>query len=171
MASTAVAVGLVAWWVIPGLSLPAPLVLGAVVASPDAVSALGIGRRPGLPERIMTILGGESLLDDATALTLFRVFVAGAGSAGVTVFGALGMLLWSTVGGVAIVLAIGRLVYRLRLRLNDPRLASAAVRAGSTTRCSAGCCAGWTSRRRRCSRGEDGCSLGLSRPGSRRSAP
>nr|MBA3907975.1 cation:proton antiporter [Pseudonocardiales bacterium] len=66
---SAVVVGLVAWWVVPGLGLAAALVLGAVVAPPDAVSALSIGRRLGLPRRIMTILGGESLVNDATALT------------------------------------------------------------------------------------------------------
>lgn len=62
---TAAAVGVVAWWVVPELSLPAALVLGAVVAPPDAVSALAVGRRLGLPRRVMTILGGESLVNDA----------------------------------------------------------------------------------------------------------
>ena len=58
-----VVTGLAAWWLVPGLNLPAALVLGAVVAPPDAVSALSIGRRLGLPRRMMTILGGESLVD------------------------------------------------------------------------------------------------------------
>lgn len=64
---TAVVVGVVASWLIPGLPLAAGLVLGAVVAPPDAVSALAVGRRLNLPRRVMTILGGESLINDATA--------------------------------------------------------------------------------------------------------
>src|SRR5919107_113160 len=84
VAFTMLVVGLVAWWLVPGLSLTAALVLGAVVAPPDAVSALSVGRRLGLPRRMMTILGGESLLNDATALTLLRVFVAVAVGTGAT---------------------------------------------------------------------------------------
>ncbi|MHA6792200.1 Na+/H+ antiporter [Pseudonocardia bannensis] len=125
VAFTAVVVGLVAWRIIPGLSLPAALVLGAVVAPPDAVAALGVGRRLGLPKRIMTILGGESLLNDATALTLFRVFVAAAVGAGVTVLDAAWMLAWSTAGGISTGLVVGWLVHRIRMRLNDPHLESA----------------------------------------------
>lgn len=80
-------VGLVTYWVAPGLGLALPLgsalVLGAVVAPPDAVAAIAVGRRLGLPRRMMTILGGESLVNDAAALTLFRVAVAGAGGGAV----------------------------------------------------------------------------------------
>ena len=54
VAFTAVVVGVVAWWLIPGLTLAAGLVLGAVVAPPDAVSALAVGRRLNLPRRVMT---------------------------------------------------------------------------------------------------------------------
>ena len=84
--STAV-VGVVTWWAAPGLGMVLPLgsalVLGAVVAPPDAVAAIAVGRRLGLPRRMMTILGGESLVNDAAALTLFRVAVAGAGGGAV----------------------------------------------------------------------------------------
>jgi hypothetical protein len=102
---TAVAVGLVAWQVVPGLSLAAALVLGAVVAPPDAVSALSIGRRLGLPRRLMTIVGGESLVNDATALTLFRVFVVVAAGGGISILEGFGIFLLAAVGGTAIVLA------------------------------------------------------------------
>jgi len=54
------AIGLAAWWLIPGLPLPAALVLGAVVAPPDAVAAIAVGRRLGLPRRVMTILAGRA---------------------------------------------------------------------------------------------------------------
>lgn len=122
--STAV-VGLAAWWVVPGLSLPAALVVGAVVAPPDAVSALSIGRRLGLPRRIMTILGGESLVNDATALTLFRVFVAVAAGGGISFVEGVGMFLLAAIGGTAIGLAIGWLVHKIRTHLRDTDVESA----------------------------------------------
>lgn len=126
--STAV-VGLVAWWVLPKLGLPvtltAALVLGAVVAPPDAVSAMAVGRRLGLPRRMMTILGGESLLNDAAALTLFRVGLAAATGAGLSLAAGLGMFVLAGVGGVAVGLAAGWVVHRIRLRLSDPLIESA----------------------------------------------
>ncbi len=61
---------------IPGVPFPVALMLGAVVAPPDAVSAVAIGNRLGLPQRLMTILKGESLINDAAALTLFSVAAA-----------------------------------------------------------------------------------------------
>lgn len=124
-AFTALAVGLVAWWLVPELSLPAALVLGAVVAPPDAVSALAVGRRLGLPRRVMTILGGESLINDATALTLFRVFVAAAAGTAVTVLDGIGMFLAAAVGGTVIGLAVGWVVHRIRMHLHDARVESA----------------------------------------------
>ena len=69
---TTVVVAWVAWLALPQLPFTAALGLGAVVAPPDAVSATAVGRRLGLPRRIMTLLGGESLLNDATALTRNR---------------------------------------------------------------------------------------------------
>jgi CPA1 family monovalent cation:H+ antiporter len=125
VAFTTLVVGLVASWLVPGLSLAAGLVLGAVVAPPDAVSALAVGRRLGLPRRMMTILGGESLVNDATALTLFRVFVAVAAGTGATVLGAVGMFVLAVVGGTAVGLLVGWVVHRVRRRLDDPQVESA----------------------------------------------
>jgi CPA1 family monovalent cation:H+ antiporter len=122
---TTVVVGLVAWWVVPGLTLPAGLMLGAIVAPPDAVSALTVGRRLGLPRRVMTILNGESLANDATALTLFRVFIAVAAGTGATVLGGIGMFVLAAVGGTAVGFAVGWLVHRVRRKLDDPQVESA----------------------------------------------
>ncbi len=61
----------------PGVAWPAAFAIGAVVAPPDAVAATAIGRRIGLPRRIVTILEGESLLNDATALVALRTAIAG----------------------------------------------------------------------------------------------
>jgi CPA1 family monovalent cation:H+ antiporter len=68
-------VGLLAWWVVPGVSLAAGIALGAVVAPPDAVAATTVARRVGMPRRIVSILEGESLLNDATALVALNTAI------------------------------------------------------------------------------------------------
>lgn len=75
---TAACVGFVLHAVVPGLPLAACFALGAVVAPPDAVAATAVARRLGLPRRLVTILEGESLINDATALVTLRVAVAAA---------------------------------------------------------------------------------------------
>ncbi|WP_448640463.1 Na+/H+ antiporter [Geodermatophilus sp. URMC 63] len=122
---TTLAVGLAAWWLVPGLPLAPALVLGAVVAPPDAVAATAVGRQLGLPRRVMTILGGESLVNDATALTLYRVAVALAAGAGYGIVEGLGVFVLAAVGGAAIGWGLGWLVHRVRLALGDGVLESA----------------------------------------------
>jgi monovalent cation/hydrogen antiporter len=75
---TAVGVGIAAWLMLP-ISFALALALGAIVAPPDAVAATSVARRIGLPRRITTILEGESLLNDATALVTLRTALAAAG--------------------------------------------------------------------------------------------
>ena len=75
---TAAGVGLVAWLMLP-ITFALALALGAIVAPPDAVAATAVARRIGLPRRITTILEGESLLNDATALVTLRTALAAAG--------------------------------------------------------------------------------------------
>jgi CPA1 family monovalent cation:H+ antiporter len=75
---TAVGVGIVAWLLLP-IPFALALALGAIVAPPDAVAATSVARRIGLPRRITTILEGESLLNDATALVTLRTALAAAG--------------------------------------------------------------------------------------------
>ncbi|PVZ12103.1 Na+/H+ antiporter [Actinomycetospora cinnamomea] len=125
---TTAVVGLAAWLLVPELPLASALVLGAVVAPPDAVAAASIGRRLGLPRRIMTILEGESLLNDATALTLFRVLLAAALSTtigtGTTILHGLEEFALAAVGGVLIGAVAGFVLHRVRLRLADEALES-----------------------------------------------
>ena len=71
-------VGVVVHWPLPEVSWPIAFAIGAVVAPPDAVAATAIGRRIGLPRRLVTILEGESLLNDATALVALRTALAAA---------------------------------------------------------------------------------------------
>ncbi len=118
-------VGLVAWWLVPGLPLPAALALAAVVAPPDAVAAVAIGRRLGLPRRVMTVLAGESLFNDATALTALRIAVAASVGTGFSLWSGLGGFLLTGIGGVALGAVLGRVVHQVRLRLGDPKLESA----------------------------------------------
>jgi NhaP-type Na+/H+ or K+/H+ antiporter len=117
---TAVVVGFVAWWILPSLTLPGALLLGAIVAPPDAVSAAAIGRRLGLPRRIMTVLSGESLINDATSLTLYRVFAAILAGATVSVWGGIWQFLVAVGVGVAVGLVFGIVLHQLRTRISDP---------------------------------------------------
>ena len=78
VAVTTVAVALVAKALVPGMPFAACIVLGAVVAPPDAVAALSVLRHVPLPHRLSTILRGESLLNDAGSLLIYRLGVAAA---------------------------------------------------------------------------------------------
>lgn len=83
---TTVGVAAVVKLLLPDLSWALALAIGAVVAPPDAVAATAIGRRIGLPRRITTILEGESLLNDATALVALRTALAVAAGSGLDAF-------------------------------------------------------------------------------------
>ncbi len=122
---TTAVVGLVAHLVTPGLPLAAALALGAVVAPPDAVAATAVARRLALPRRVLVILEGESLLNDATALVSYRLAVTAAVVGGTTLGGALTDFAVAAVGGVVVGLALGYAVAALRRRLQDPLLENA----------------------------------------------
>jgi len=117
---TAFAVGGVAYVMIPDMTLPAALLVGAVVAPPDAVSAAAIGRKLGLPRKVMTVLSGESLINDAASLTLVKVFLAIVGGASLTLWDDLGIFGLAIGVGVAVGLALGFVAHRVRMRIDDP---------------------------------------------------
>ncbi|RFU37679.1 Na+/H+ antiporter [Actinomadura logoneensis] len=117
---TTLVVGLAVHLAVPGLPLPVALVLGAIVAPPDAVAAVSVAQRLGLPRRTVTILVGESLFNDATALTAFRVAVAAATGAGFTWLDGAGRFAYAAVAGALIGLVLGPPLHWLRTRLNDP---------------------------------------------------
>ncbi len=119
VAFTTVGVGLVVHAVLPDVTWPAAFALGAVVAPPDAVSATAIARRIGIPRRIVTILEGESLLNDATALVALRTAIA-VGGGGVTVLAVGRDFLVAAAGGVLVGLALYLVVGRVRRRVEDP---------------------------------------------------
>jgi len=113
-------VGLVAWALIPGMPPGAAFALGAVVAPADAVAAVAIARRLGLPSRILTILEGESLVNDATAITALRVATAAVVTICFSWLEAGTRFLWASAGGVVIGLAVAFAISAIRRRLDDP---------------------------------------------------
>ncbi|MDG9721869.1 MULTISPECIES: Na+/H+ antiporter [unclassified Streptomyces] len=115
-------VGCAAYLIVPGLPLTAALVLGAVVAPPDAVAATAVARRVGLPSRITTILQGESLVNDATAITAFRVALAAAVGEGATWAGGITEFLIAAIGGVGVGLVLMVPLQWLRIRLREALL-------------------------------------------------
>ncbi|WP_116951602.1 Na+/H+ antiporter [Jiangella endophytica] len=117
--------GMVANWVVPGLGVVSALVLGAVVAPPDAVSAVAIGRKLGLPKRLMTILTGESLVNDATALTIFTLAVAAATGSHPFIDNAVLLFVYSSVVGCGVGLALAAGVHWTRQRLGESGLETA----------------------------------------------
>ena len=112
--------------VVPGMGWAAAFALGAIVAPPDAVSATSITSRLGVPRRLVVILEGESLVNDATALTAYRIAVTAAIAAGGTAFSlpAAGRdFLVAGVGGVVIGGAIAYGMLRLYRAIEDPSIA------------------------------------------------
>jgi monovalent cation/hydrogen antiporter len=118
---TTLVVGVVAWLVIPGLPLAAGLALGAIVAPPDAVAATTVARRVGMPRRIVAILEGESLLNDASALVSLRAAIT-AMSASVAAWQILGDFLLAAGGGLLVGLVVAAALAAVRRQVTDPVL-------------------------------------------------
>ncbi|MFE3324126.1 Na+/H+ antiporter [Streptomyces sp. NPDC059176] len=119
---TMAAVAAVAHAVVPGLPIAAALVLGALVAPPDPVAATAVAGSLGLPRRLVSILEGEGLFNDVTAIVLYHVAVAAVVSGTFSWPKALGELVLSAVVAVAVGLALGWLSNRLMGLLGDPTL-------------------------------------------------
>jgi CPA1 family monovalent cation:H+ antiporter len=119
---TAFAVGFVVHLLLPGVPLAVCLALGAIVAPPDAVAATAVARRVGLPRRVVTILEGESLINDATALVLLRVATAATIGAAVGVADIATEVLVSAGGGIAVGAAGAAFFGFLHKRIKDPLL-------------------------------------------------
>jgi CPA1 family monovalent cation:H+ antiporter len=112
-------VALVAWQVIAPMTLGTAFVLGAVVAPPDAVAATAVGRTLGLPRRVLTILGGESLLNDGTALTVYQVAVAAVVSGTLHPAADVGAFVLIAAGGIVVGVLVGKGAVWLLCRLED----------------------------------------------------
>ena len=100
----------------------AAFVLGAIISPPDVVAPLAIARRLGLPRRLLVILEGEGLANDATALILYRFAIAAVSTGAFALGPALGTFGAIFVGEIAFGLAVGWGMLRLRLLAADPRV-------------------------------------------------
>ncbi|MCU1515243.1 MAG: sodium:proton antiporter, partial [Microbacteriaceae bacterium] len=122
--ATAFGTGALLFLIFPDLNFAAAVALGAVISPTDAVAATSLGRRLGLPPRLVTILEGESLVNDATALVLLRSAIAAAGAA-VSFWGVIGDFAYAVVLAIVIGLVIGFVTVFLRSKLRDPVLDTA----------------------------------------------
>ena len=122
--ATSFGTGLLLWWILPDLDLAAGIALGAIISPTDAVAATALGKRLGLPPRLVTILEGESLVNDATALVLLRSAIAASAGA-VTLGGVIGDFAFAVAVAIAIGLVVGFLTVFVRSRLHDPVLDTA----------------------------------------------
>src|SRR5205809_3100774 len=120
VAASAGVVAAVAMVLVPGMTWPLAVALGAIVSPPDAVAATEIAQRLAVPRRIISILEGESLLNDGTALTIYRAAVgAAAAAAAVSVLGSLASFVFVALGGILIGLVVGWIVVWVRTRIDD----------------------------------------------------
>jgi Na+/H+ antiporter len=120
VAFTVFGVALVSQWILPGFDWRLGMVLGAVVSTTDAIAATAIARRVGLPGRIIDVLEGESLINDASGLLALEFAVAMVVSRQTpSAAEATGRLLYLVIGGIAIGLALAKMIEWLENRIDD----------------------------------------------------
>jgi CPA1 family monovalent cation:H+ antiporter len=117
--ASACAVAVVARALVPGLPWPVAFALGAIVAPPDALAATAVTSRLAVPRQIVTILEGESLLNDATALTIYAIALAVAAGAVFSPAQALVRFTGALLGGWLIGLVVGWLIAHVRAAIED----------------------------------------------------
>ena len=110
---------------VSGATLAAGVALGAAVAPPDPVAALAIGKKVGLPRNLVTLIQGEGLLNDATALTILSVAVAAAVGDGFSYWSAAGEFILVAAGGVVVGIIVAYAIRALRPVMRDPLIANA----------------------------------------------
>jgi CPA1 family monovalent cation:H+ antiporter len=117
---TAVAVAFVAQALVPDIGWPAAFALGAIVAPTDALAATTVFRRLGAPRIVVTLIEGEALFNDATALVVYRAAVLAAVSGSFLLSGAVAGFAIAAVGGIALGALVGRVAGEIVRRLDDP---------------------------------------------------
>jgi Na+/H+ antiporter len=120
VAATTLTVALVTHAWVDDMSWSAAFALGAVVAPTDPIAATSIMRRLGVPRRLVSIIESESLVNDGTALVLFRVAVVAAVSGEFSIWDVSWRFVWAVVGGIGIGLVVGFLVAETRRRIDNP---------------------------------------------------
>ncbi len=122
VATTTLAVGVAFKWLVPEVPWAVAFALGAIVSPPDAVAATAVLRRFRLPRWIRTLLEGESLVNDATGLVLYRFAVAAVLTGAFSGWALIGRFGLIALGGIALGIALGWVTTRLQERLHDPML-------------------------------------------------
>jgi CPA1 family monovalent cation:H+ antiporter len=117
---TALVVGVGFELFVAGATLAAGVALGAAIAPPDPVAALAVGRTVGLPPRMITLIQGEGLLNDATALTILAVAVSAATGGDYSTWSAIGQFVFAAAGGVAVGIGVAYAVRWIRRWRTDP---------------------------------------------------
>ena len=117
---TTVGVAVVAHAAIDGLPWSSAFVLGAIVSPTDPLAATAIARRLGVPSKLVTIVEGESLVNDGTGLVLYRVAVAAVITGSFSAFYTGGLFVIVAGGGIAVGLGVGWLVRQIRRRVDNP---------------------------------------------------
>jgi monovalent cation/hydrogen antiporter len=120
--ATAVVTGIGMDLFVPGVGLGAGIALGAALSPTDPVAALAVGGRAGLPPKMITIIEGEGLLNDATALTTLTVAVTAATSGGFSLGDTVLRFLLAAAGGLLCGVAVAIVVRLLRSAVRDPLL-------------------------------------------------
>jgi monovalent cation/hydrogen antiporter len=118
--ATTVGVGIVAHEFVEGLTWQSAFVLGAIVSPTDPTAATAIAHRLGVPRKLVTIVEGESLVNDGTGLVLYRVAVAAVVTGSFSAARAGGLFVVTAAGGILVGLAVGWLVRQIRRRLDNP---------------------------------------------------
>ncbi|MDE3025803.1 MAG: Na+/H+ antiporter, partial [Acidobacteriota bacterium] len=113
----AVAVVAHAWIHLPW---PVAFTLGAIVSPTDALAATEIASRVGAPRRIVSLIEGESLVNDGTALVLYKAAIGAAVGGTFSLLDTSGRIVLNVAGGIAVGLAVGYVVRQVRKRLDDP---------------------------------------------------
>ena len=119
VAATTLGVAVVAHAAIGGLSWAGAFTLGAIVSPTDALAATEVARRVGAPRRVVSIIEGESLVNDGIALVLYKTAVAAAVAGTFSLWDASWHLVVNVIGGIAVGLAVGWVVRQVRRRVDD----------------------------------------------------
>ncbi len=120
VAGTTVGVAVIAHELISALTWPAAFVLGAVVSPTDPIASTSIMQRLGIPHRIVAIIEGESLVNDGSALVIYRFAVIAAVAGSFSMLHASAAFVWAVAGGIGIGLGLGWVIRQVRRRLNNP---------------------------------------------------
>jgi Na+/H+ antiporter len=124
---TMAAVAAVAHALVPALPWPSAFVLGAIVSPPDAVAVAAVTRRLGIHRAILTVLEGEGLVNDATALVAYRMSVAAVVAGAFSLRMATVEFAWAAIAGVGVGVGVGMAIVTLRRRLRVSSVASNTV--------------------------------------------